>query len=79
MHQSLNNVIVSVILILGIYTGDGIPEDESLFITEKHCFQDLVSGLGTPCPCGMARNTWILESVIQVHANVCTNNKNIIL
>ena len=30
MHQSLNNVIVSVILILGSYTGDGIPEDESV-------------------------------------------------
>ena len=54
---------MSVVIYLGIYTGDGIPEDESLF---KQCFQDLVSGLGTPCPCGMVRNTWTLESVIHV-------------
>lgn len=51
---------------VGIYTGDATPEEQSLFITEKHCFHDLVSGLGTPCPCGMTRNPWTLESMIQV-------------
>ena len=56
-----------------IYTGNDSPRSEpSLFVTEKHCFQDLVSGLGTPCSCGLIRNPWVLESVIQVHK--CTRN-----
>ena len=58
---------------VGIYTGNDSPSSEpSLFVTEKHCFQDLVSGLGTPCSCGMTRNPWVLESVIQVCE--CTHN-----
>ena len=56
-----------------MYTGNDSPGSEpSLFVTEKQCFQDLVSGLGTPCSCGMTRNPWVLESVIQVCE--CTRN-----
>ena len=51
-------------IIIAIYTSDGISDDESLFITEKHCCQDLMLGLGTPFPCGMVRNIWALESVV---------------
>ena len=63
---------------LGIYTGGGTPDDDGLFITEKHCFQDLISGLGTPCSCGMVRNTWTLESVIQVLAYKYLHYNNIL-
>ena len=39
--------------------------DEQLFVTEHHCFADLVSGLTTPCQCGTAR-LWNIDTVQQV-------------
>ena len=60
-----------------MYTSDATPDEQSMFITEKHCFSDLVSGLATPCPCGMTRAPWTLESVVQVcmhaYANMARN------
>ena len=54
----------------GVYDGNSSPEEESLFLTERHCFDDLVSGLQSACPCGMTSKAWMLESVVQVCA-VC--------
>lgn len=51
----------------GMYTDGASSEEQSFFVTERNCFSDLVEGLGTPCPCGMMRAPWVLESVVQVH------------
>lgn len=51
-----------------MYIGDDSQSDaQSLFITERHTFTDLMEGLASPCPCGMTRNPWMLESLTQVH------------
>ena len=49
-----------------MYVDAGSPSDQSMFITERHCFSDLVSGLSSPCPCGMTRAPWTLEQCVQV-------------
>ena len=51
---------------VGIYIGDELADDQSLFITERHCFYDVITGLASPCPCGATKNPWMLDSVIQV-------------
>ena len=49
-----------LLLILGMYTDGASSEEQSLFITERHCFSDLVEGLSkTSAP-------WVLESVVQI-------------
>lgn len=48
---------------IGIYTDGASSEEQSLFVTERHCLSDLVEGLTTQCPC---RAPWVLESVVQV-------------
>ena len=62
-------------LIIGIYK-DKTPSPDNqcaLFITEKHCFSELVTGLATPCPCGVTRNSWKLENVVQVERKLSGN------
>ena len=49
-----------------MYTDGASPEEQSFFVTERHCFSDLVEGLATQCPCGMVKAPWVLESVVQV-------------
>ncbi|XP_064383612.1 uncharacterized protein LOC135332186 isoform X1 [Halichondria panicea] len=46
----------------GMYTGDNSPDDQTLFITEKRCFDDLMTGLASSCS---VRSCWRLDSVIQ--------------
>ena len=55
--------------IIGIYTGDSSEDDQHLFVTEMHAFSDLLTGLNTPCSCGMSLHPWTVESVIQVLRN----------
>ena len=55
---------------VGVYVGDTKEDDQSLFITERHCFQDLLSGLASACPCGLAVNAWIFVSAVQVWSRV---------
>ncbi len=50
-----------------MYTGDDSPDDQSLFITEKRCFNDLMTGLASSCSECLIRSCWQLDSVIQVH------------
>ena len=33
--------------VLGIYTDGASSEEQSLFVTERHCLSDLVEGLAT--------------------------------
>ena len=49
-----------------VYVGDTKEDDQSLFVTERHCFQDLLSGLASACPCGLAVNAWAFVSALQV-------------
>ena len=37
----------------GMYTDGASPDEQSLFVTERHCFTDLAKGLATQCPCGL--------------------------
>ena len=50
----------------GIFTGDETQDDSKLFLCERHCFTDLLQGLGTPCSCGLSNKPWIVESLVQV-------------
>ena len=52
-------------LSIGVYTGDTASEDCKLCVLERHCFLDLLAGLKWPCPCGMALNSWTLDSIVQ--------------
>ena len=52
-----------------MYDGNELPEEENMFISEQHCFADLLEGLASSCPCGMTRKAWMLESVTQVCIN----------
>ena len=49
----------------GVYTHDDSPSNQSMLLTERHCFADLVTGLSSPCPCGMTRVPWTLEDFVQ--------------
>ena len=40
----------------GIYVGTSAPDQETCFLTEQYCLQDLLKGLETPCPCGKSCN-----------------------
>ena len=51
---------------IGVYISDEHCEDQALFVTEKCSFSDLVEGLSSPCPCGLAIKPWALEAVTQV-------------
>ena len=51
---------------IGVYVGDEHHEDETLFLTERCCFSDLVEGLSSACPCGLTIKPWAVKSVIQV-------------
>ena len=75
MSQSIIVIPANSELIIGIYK-DETPSPENqcaLFITEKHCFSELVTGLATPCPCGVTRNSWKLENVVQVERKLSGN------
>lgn len=52
-------------LVLGVYTGDRQPQDQALFVVERHCFTDLLSGLESPCVCGLTLHPWGLVSLTQ--------------
>ena len=49
-----------------MYVGDKSPDEQGMFVAEKHCFTDLLEGLTSACPCGMTTKAWMLESVVQV-------------
>ncbi|XP_064401110.1 uncharacterized protein LOC135347149 [Halichondria panicea] len=48
----------------GMYKND-TSDGQQLFATEYHCFTDLVKGLATPCPCGVTRSPWEVQSIVQ--------------
>lgn len=50
----------------GIYNGNQPSEEESMFLTELHCFSDLLEGITSPCLCGMTRQAWMLQSLVKV-------------
>ena len=54
----------------GIYVGTSAPDQETCFLTERYCLQDLLKGLETPCPCGKSCNAWKCSSVLQVFSFV---------
>jgi hypothetical protein len=56
------------ILILGMYNGDTSEEEQTLFISERHCFSDLVKGVASPCACCLPNSQWILDSTVQVQS-----------
>ena len=43
------------------------PDDQSLFITEKLCLNDLMMGLASSFPECLMRSCWLVDSVLQVH------------
>ena len=48
-----------------MYTEDTVSDDKNMFITELHCFKDLIVGLYSPCEyCGLSRNVWVVQSLI---------------
>ncbi len=49
----------------------GSVDEESVFLSERTCFDDLVSGLTTPYSCGSGR-AWKFDSITQVgnHSNI---------
>ena len=49
----------------GMFTGDSSPDDKLSFVTERHCFLDLLTGLASPCSCGVTGSPWSLDSVTQ--------------
>ena len=66
---------------VGAYTGDvhPWPADGRIFATEWTTFGDLIDGLATPCPCGLSRGPWSLESIVQVvlYDSYCCNCKTV--
>ena len=50
----------------GIYEGTSAPDQETCFLTERHCVHDLLKGLEGPCLCGKLSNAWRCSSVLQV-------------
>ena len=60
------HIICKAIFYSGVYIDDELPDDQSMFITERHCFYDIVTGLASPCSCGTVKNPWMLDSIIQV-------------
>ena len=48
-----------------MYTGDSSPDDKCSFVTERQCFLDLLTGLASPCSCGVTGNPWLSDSVTQ--------------
>ena len=52
---------------LCVYADSTCVEDEFLFITERHCLEDLIKGLASPCDCGLTKSPWLVESMVQVH------------
>ena len=67
---SIFNGLMHIFLLLsGMYADDVGRSEQALFITERHTLVDL-EGLASPCPCGMTRNPWMLDSVTQVCAYV---------
>ncbi len=78
MMNTLSSVFVFSFypaIYIGVYIEDSKADDESLFITERHCFRDLFTGLSTACPCGLAVNAWTLVSMLQVMVNVKQLNR----
>ena len=55
-----------LLLNFGMYTDGASSEEQSLFITERYCFSDLVEGLSTQCSCGKTSAPWVLELVVQI-------------
>ena len=45
---------------------NGSQDDEKVFLTERHCFSDLLEGVTSTCTCGMTRKAWMVESLVQV-------------
>ena len=60
IHIHIHNIVL-----IGIYTGDSDPEDQALFITEKRCSNDLMTGLASNCSECLAKSPWSMESIIQ--------------
>ncbi len=58
-----------------MYTGDITPDDQSMFITEKRCFNDLMTGLASSCSECSIRSCWRLDSVIQVVNLLCFSSR----
>ena len=72
MSQSIIVIPANSEIIIRMYK-DETPSPDSqcaLFITEKHCFSELVTGLATPCQCGVTRK---LENVVQVERKLSGN------
>ena len=49
----------------GMCIGRGSQDEESVFLSERMCLEDLVGGLATPCSYG-AGQAWQLHSAVQV-------------
>ena len=63
----INKKLYNGVFCIGIYTSSGTTEDETCFLTERHCLHDLVRGLETACPCGKSSSPWAVSSVVQVN------------
>ena len=55
-----------------MYNGNDSPDDEAMFLTERHCFFDLLEGVASVCDCGLSLKPWVLESVVQVCGQICS-------
>ena len=63
----LLSVFLLYALLLGVYTGNIVQDDQNFFVTERHCMTDLLVELTSPCNyCGLTRNAWTTESLTQV-------------
>ena len=49
----------------GVCIGRGCQDEESVFLLERMCLEDLVSELATPCSYGSGR-AWQLHSTVQI-------------
>ncbi len=49
----------------GVCIGRGSQDEESVFLLERMCLEDMVGGLAPPCLCGAGR-AWQLHSAVQV-------------
>ena len=46
---------------------DDDPQDQEIFLTERHCLADLLDGLISPCVCGRSKNVWAISDYLQLY------------
>ena len=67
MAKATDLIIMTIIMDVGVFTGDSDPSDQEMLIVEQMAFKHLCDSLVRPCSCHVSAVPLKLDKFVQVN------------